>query len=762
MKNLIFTILFSIPFVFLGAAQNCQANFNYLFGYNNAALVHFNNQSSSPTLPGGKIAFSWDFGDGTSSTSANPSKTYAQGGNYSVCLSLIETDTISGLTCLSTFCDSVFVNITTSCQANFTSQITGGNVQFNNMSSFLSVSSAIVDYSWNFGDNTISSSPNPSHQYATPGVYNVCLYLTENDTLAGSTCTSTFCDSIVIAGNCAASFTNNSNQASGTHIGFSNTSIQSNIPNTAVSYSWDFGDGNFSSAAQPISHLYAQPGTYAVCLTMVESGSSGSTCSSSFCDSIYIAPIFGACQANYSFLQSSTNSKVYTFNNTSSGIAPSGTFNQFVWDFGDGTSSNLSNPTHAYSQLGMYVACLTISVTDSLTGSFCSSTYCDTIMVIPGTCTANFTNNGNQTFSLNIGFNNTSVQTNTIGASISYSWDFGDGTVSNMAQPISHLYAQPGVYNVCLTITESDSSGAYCTSTFCDSVVVGGIRGCSTSFVATIDPYQNHAYFQTYTPHFPKHQYVYYWDFGDGATGLSNQNTSHIYSQPGTYNVCLVVNLIDSITGTIACADTFCNTIVVNPILCKAGYSIIDSVYNPSTGIPVFNTSTFATGSIVQYLWNFGDGSTSNQPYPSHTYANFGAYNLCLTLTSINTSNDTCISTYCHQVSVDSAGNIYFKRNNSGFTINVMNPNVGVELSNFEKLQVFPNPASNSLFIDLGESISKQGHWTIMDLRGTKLAESNFDQVEFFIDISHFPNGIYILNIQKGQQIESLKIHVLR
>ena len=82
---------------------------------------------------------------------------------------------------------------------------------------------------------------------------------------------------------------------------------------------------------------------------------------------------------------------------------------------------------------------------------------------------------------------------------LGYSWDFGDGTVSNMAQPISHLYAQPGVYNVCLTMTESDSSGAYCTSTFCDSVVVGGIRGCSTSFVATIDPYQNHAYFQTYS-----------------------------------------------------------------------------------------------------------------------------------------------------------------------------------------------------------------------------------------------------------------------
>ena len=54
----------------------------------------------------------------------------------------------------------------------------------------------------------------------------------------------------------------------------------------------------------------------------------------------------------------------------------------------------------------------------------------------------------------------------------------------------------------------------------------------------------------------------------------------------------------------------------------------------------------------VSYAWDFGDGSTSSNAFPQHTYANYGTYNVCLTVSSAN-----CTTIYCDSVLIDTINN---------------------------------------------------------------------------------------------------------
>ena len=131
---------------------------------------------------------------------------------------------------------------------------------------------------------------------------------------------------------------------------------------------------------------------------------------------------------------------------------------QYAWHFGDGNTSALQNPVHTYSEDSTYLACLVI--TDSCgVDTFCASvTVADTTVACPAP-QADFTYAANY---LDVVFSDTSV---TSGNS-SYYWDFGDGTVSLLADP-THSYLAAGAYWVCLTV--SDSCG---TDSVCDSIVV--------------------------------------------------------------------------------------------------------------------------------------------------------------------------------------------------------------------------------------------------------------------------------------------------
>jgi PKD repeat protein len=178
-------------------------------------------------------------------------------------------------------------------------------------------------------------------------------------------------------------------------------------------------------------------------------------------------------------------------------------------------------------------------------------------------CVAGFQSNPNPN-SMLVNFTDMSIPS--VGSSIaSWFWSFGDSATSTVQHP-NHTYAQPGTYYVYLTITDNNS----CSSTYCIPVVVPGIpqNSCNAMFNAiqvggTLGLTFINASVSTYGPALHNVNYVY--SFGDGtsATATTMANVQHTYPSPGTYYVCLTMQVTNVATSTVVCTDTWCDTVFV-------------------------------------------------------------------------------------------------------------------------------------------------------------------------------------------------------
>ena len=283
----------------------------------------------------------------------------------------------------------------------------------------------------NFGDNTNdtqnnvnSTSTTFTHIYPAPGVYTVSITVTDaNGCQATTSCDVTI--SSLITDLPIADF--NSTPFSGcgsATVQFNNTS------QNAISYFWDFGDGNTSNAVSP-SHTYSSPGSYHV--TLIATNANGSdTIFIPNAVYIYPQPIANAI-ANDVCLGNAMNFTDVSIHATS-----------WNWNFGDGNTSLLQNPSHTYADTGTY------NVTLNITGfGGCTDSYSFTVRVsqVP---TPNFS------FVTNPDCDNNTVNfTNNSTNATSYIWDLGDGTFSSDVNPV-HTYTASGNYLVKLTAFTGD------------------------------------------------------------------------------------------------------------------------------------------------------------------------------------------------------------------------------------------------------------------------------------------------------------------
>jgi len=223
-----------------------------------------------------------------------------------------------------------------------------------------------------------------------------------------------------------------------------------------------------------------------------------------------------------------------------------------------------------------------------------------------------------------------------------YAWDFGDGATSVEENPV-HVFPAFGSYEVTLTITT-----ASCSDSETKTVVIqdqsmnchadfffhhaGGPNGNPAEFDFT-----NHS--QAYSP-----IVTFAWDFGDG-TSSDEENPTHIFSEAGNYNVTLVI------TTESGCTDDKSKMVHVHQggggqTGCEADFDANQSNHHPMK-VYFHDKSQFQPGT---WYWEFGDGETSTQRHPVHTYAAGGEYTVTLT---INGADSTCTDTYSEVVVVE-------------------------------------------------------------------------------------------------------------
>lgn len=440
-----------------------------------------------------------------------------------------------------------------------------------------------------------------------------------------------------------------------------------------ISWNWDFGDGNTSTEQHP-SHTYAAAGSYMVCLTTTNTCGIDQQCQTvSFCD----AP-----SASYS--QTSNNLNV-NFTDLSSG-----TVDSWTWDFGDGNIATQQNPTHTYAISGVYSVCL---ITTNSCGD--ADTTCQYVSVCDAPIAAFSTNNSD----LNVTFSDLSA-----GSVDSWLWDFGDGNIS-FQQNSSNIYTTAGVYTVCLTTSNSCGD----VDSTCQTINV-----CTTP-VATFSSNTTNLS-ADFTDVSTGSVDSWTWDFGDGNTS-AQQNPTHTYAAAGQYTVCLIVS------NNCGDADTLCNTITV----CVSP----SADFNFTTNVSAVTFSDNSTGSVNSWTWDFGDGNTSAQQNPSHTYSSANTYQVCLIVSNDCGEQDTT----CQQVSVTTGG---------------------LEENGTLIMNAWPNPAETALNVSWSVPV-QNATVVVTDLSGRTIwSNTSVNGALLTIDISSFANGYYRLQVLQADHSGSV------
>jgi PKD repeat protein len=385
---------------------------------------------------------------------------------------------------------------------------------------------------------------------------------------------------VSIAQNLSATF--NTNQTSGCApltIQFANTSV------SASTYYWDFGNGNTSVLTNP-SNVYSNAGVYTVKLIAI--GTNGQKDSIITNNLITISsnsiPNFHALSTN-----SCLNGNSFSFINTSVNAT------SCLWDFGDGNTTTIQNPTHTYVSVGNYTiklitydsyGCPTLKI---MTNYIHVSLDPDPEFTVDATVDCNL----NHVFN----FTSSTLMVN------SWLWNFGDGTTSTLENP-SHTYSTAGYYNV--TLTTTNLNGCSNSVTFYDYIMIAvpqtpiftadTTKGCFPLNV-------------TFTPNTYR-AVSWQWNFGDGNSSVE-QIPSHIYQNSGNYNVSLTITTDNNCTYTTTSPSfiTLANKAIAN-------FSLSNINNCAPLNIQFTNLSTNA----ASQLWDFGDGHTSTLQNPSHIY----------------------------------------------------------------------------------------------------------------------------------------------
>lgn len=553
----------------------------------------YGNNTAVVTAPPGFASYQWSDG----STSQTTSVTNPVPGQTLTC----QLVSVSG--CTAQLVAELYQTIIT---PDFTADILCSNVQFSDSTNF---QYGVADtYTWDFGDGNTSTQQHPNHTYATGGTYTVKL-VAQSD----NGCKDSIIKQITLDDVPDAVFT--APQVCGDSWSFTNSSIGNN---TIVSNSWTFGDGSTSTLATP-THTFPDPNVtnvwnYNVQLVVTNDKA---------CKDSLMIPItlFDIPVADYNFTPIICENGLANF--TDSSFVGNTTITSWNWNLGNGNTSTLQNPTNIYATNGIYPVTLIVT-----TAQGCMDTITQNIDVgkvpaaefpLPDACGVLITYaDSTEDFGQPI---------------VSWNWNFGDGSTSNIQHPI-HLFPANGQYTVQLIAT--NSSG--CADTVSKLVTAYDKPNADFSFDPACPGYPIQLYDQSSAIYDAITDFQ--WTLAPGVNVVT-QNTSYTYNTSGYMPVTLTV-------GTaFGCRDTVTKNVYVFE-LPKPDFSVAPVCQGFITSF--MNLSSIDTGTIAQYSYNLSAAGLGNYttPAPNMVIPSWGTYNVTLT----TTSNNNCVDSITKPVRV--------------------------------------------------------------------------------------------------------------
>jgi len=569
------------------------------------------------TYPYSVASWNWNFGDGSSSTAANPSHRFTTAGTYKVVLNLTTSNGCGALS--DTFYVYVGTPPTPYFTANPSTACAGTPITFTD-----TVGGADTYY-WNFSDTVTGTSilstgsPTIVYDFKLPGAHTITLTAVKNGCAVSYTRSS-----YVNIDSPGAVFYYYYSCDTNLRINFFNPSL------SATSYLWDFGDGSTSTASSAsVFHVFPIAGTYTVHLYTYNSSSG---CHDTATQSVIVYDP----KVNFS-----TNDTLICINNTvhlssslSGGILRPNTLitTPYTWVF-DGTtifSDTSSSINYTYYIKGYHT--IKEIIYDIRNGKVCADTLTKTNYIGVAKPSAGFYASPLITCTgTSINFTDTTSDIARVSIK-GHHWTWYDGSSeTDTGSTTSHSYSTAGYYSV--QLIDSDMVGCKDTLTKTNYLQIhhpGPYFYASTTYVCQRAPV-------TFYNASSGGPLTISWDFGDGTTATTSPIT-HYYSATGTYTVKLYI------TDTIGCKDSAIYTSYITVLARPTAKFTMDDTLKICSPMNVNFTDATTGGS--SYAWDFGDGGGSGTgKTTSWTYLTAGKYTIKEFVTATNGCRDTATGT---------------------------------------------------------------------------------------------------------------------
>ncbi len=553
--------------------------------------VNFTNVSQ------GAAFYSWDFGNGNSSQSVNPSQTFINIGSADTTYRVWLYTRATNIDCIDSFSMDIVVHpyVNADFAIDYLDQCTPASVNFANSS----VNGQT--YSWSFdGTPLLTTSTNPiNRQFLNNSTSSAANYPIDLTVTSPQGCTSSISKQVSVHHDIIAGLINITEGCQPLDVDFSNASFGD------ANHSWEFGD-NTSSILENPTHTYTNETNFDSVFQVKLTAISNNLCKDSAFSQITVHP---APKAKFDVSKTLDCSPlVITVQNLSeAGVS-------YDWTYGDGTPvftvSDLQSVSHSYSNDLNNVELFELRL-DVLTSFGCSDNIIQNLTVYPSV-DVDFERDSAGCSPYTSAFTNGSLRSST------YTWDFGDGTASFVDEP-SHTYVNNDQTDKIFNVELRGFSN----------------YGCEDSIIKQITVFPSPVARFSYNPiyqYFPSAivslvnetnigTWNFIWDYDDGNSSTQQDPGSYTYTDWGEYNIKLSVS-------NSQCSDSVIHWIKIFPPLPIADFEPdIDTGCVPLV-VSFTNNSIYGT----EYLWDFDDGGTSRAFEPTYTFNKSGYYQVKLTV----------------------------------------------------------------------------------------------------------------------------------